>query len=282
MRLRLPRAPPPERLPLRRQNTALRFGGRTPNLHACGGRVKVAAPHATNYRNTGGLMNYDCTTPEDVLRTIKDHKIPMIDLRYTDLPGRWQHFSVPPSALDLESFEGGVGFEGSSIRWFQDIQESDMLVIPDPASAFLDPFTQIPTLVLICNVRDPVTGQSYTRDPRYIAQKAQAYLLTTQIGDAANFAVELEHFVFNEASNAQATSYDDHEVGTAKANWSAARRSAPDQHHIPCPKDGYFPVPPVDVLQEVHTQLVATIEKIGIKVGAGHGGVVTIGQGEII
>ena len=226
-------------------------------------------------------MTYDCTMPEDVLRTIKDHKIQMIDLRFTDLPGRWQHFSVPPSALDLESFEGGVRFDGSSIRWFQEIQESEMRVIPDPASAFLDPFTEIPTLVLICNVRDPVTGQSYTRDPRYIAQKAEAYLLTTQIGNAADFTIELEHLVFNGARNAQSTSYDDHEVGTAKANCSAARRGAPGQDHILRPKDRYFPVPPDDVLQEVRTQLVATIEKIGIKVGARHDGVMTIGQGEI-
>ena len=179
-------------------------------------------------------MTYDCTMPEDVLRTIKDHKIQMIDLRFTDLPGRWQHFSVPPSALDLESFEGGVRFDGSSIRWFQEIQESEMRVIPDPASAFLDPFTEIPTLVLICNVRDPVTGQSYTRDPRYIAQKAEAYLLTTQIGNAADFAIELEHLVFNGARNAQSTSYDDHEVGRAKANCSAARRGAAQARTISC------------------------------------------------
>jgi glutamine synthetase len=225
-------------------------------------------------------MTYDCTTSENVLRAIKDHKIQMIDLRYTDLPGQWQHFSVPPSALDLESFEGGVRFDGSSVHWFREIQEGDVHVIPDPASAFLDPFTEIPTLVLICNNRDLVTGQSYTRDPRYIAQKAEAYLLKTQIGNAANFAIELEHFVSNGARNAQSTSYDDHEVSTAEASCSAARYGTPGQDHIPCSNDRYFPVPPVDVLQEVRTQLVATIEKIGIKVGARHDGFVTIGQDE--
>src|SRR5262245_14835958 len=141
-------------------------------------------------------MPYDLKTPEDVLRTIKDDKIAMVDLRFTDVPGLWQHFSVPPSALDLDSFEDGVGFDGSSIRGFQEIQESDMLVIPDPASGFLDPFTEAPTLVLICNIRDPVTGQSYSRDARYIAQKAEAYLQSTRIGDNAYFGTELDQFVF--------------------------------------------------------------------------------------
>src|SRR4029453_15862375 len=130
-------------------------------------------------------MFYNCTTAEDVLRTVSDRSIEMIDLRFTDLPGLWQHFSVPPSALDLESFVEGVGFDGSSIRGFQEIQESDMLVIPDPATAFADPFAEAPTLVLICNIRDPVTGQSYSRDVRYIAQKAEIYLRRTGIANMA-------------------------------------------------------------------------------------------------
>jgi glutamine synthetase len=107
-------------------------------------------------------MSYKLTTPEDVLKVIKDDKIAMVDLRFTDLPGPWQHFSVPPSALDLDSFEDGVGFDGSSIRGFQETQKSDMLVIPDPASAFLDPFTEMPTLVLICTIRDPVVAGRQT------------------------------------------------------------------------------------------------------------------------
>jgi len=156
-----------------------------------------------------------------------------------------------------------------------------MRAIPDPVSAFLDPFIEIPTLVMICNVRDPVTGQRYSRDPRYIAQKAEAYLLATEIGNAANFAIELEHFVFNGARNAQSASSDDHEGGTANANCSAARRGAAGQDHILCPTDHYFPVPPVDALQEVRAQLVATIEKIGIRIRARDDGVVTIGQSEI-
>ena len=136
-------------------------------------------------------MAYDCKTPEDVLKVIKDDKIEMIDLRFTDLPGLWQHFSVPPRALDANSFSDGVGFDGSSIRGFQEIQESDMLVLPDPTTAFVDAFAEAPTLVLICGISDPVTGQPYNRDPRYIAQKAEAYLKSTGTGDAAYFGPEL-------------------------------------------------------------------------------------------
>jgi len=226
-------------------------------------------------------MTYHCTTPEDVLKAIKDDKIAMVDLRFTDLPGLWQHFSVPPSALDGDSFEDGVGFDGSSIRGFQEIQESDMLVIPDPTSAFLDPFTEAATLVLICNIRDPVTGQSYSRDARHIAQKAEAYLKQTRIGDVAYFGPELEHFVFNEVRYDQSTNYGYYEIDAVEANWSAARRQGPGQGHILRPKEGYFPVPPADVLQDARTEMVSTLEALGIPVEAHHHEVATGGQGEI-
>src|SRR5262249_46844716 len=117
-------------------------------------------------------MFLDCAKADDVLRAIKDKNVQMIDVRFTDLPGTWQHFSVPPSAVDADALADGIGFDGSSIRGFQEIQESDMLVVPDPGTAFLDPFAEVSTLVLICNIRDPVTGQPYSRDVRYIAQKA--------------------------------------------------------------------------------------------------------------
>ena len=226
-------------------------------------------------------MAYDLKTPEDVLRVIKDNKIEMIDLRFIDLPGLWQHFSVPPSALDRDSFEEGVGFDGSSIRGFQEIQESDMLVIPDPKSAFLDPFTEAPTLVLICTIRDPVTGQSYSRDGRHIAQKAEAYLQASRIGDTAYFGPELEHFLFNEVRYDQSTNYGYYEIDAVEANWSAARREGPGQGHILRPKEGYFPVPPADLLQDVRTEMVRLLEDIGIRVEAHHHEVATGGQGEI-
>src|SRR3954469_25643368 len=136
-------------------------------------------------------MSYDCRNPEDVLRTLIDQKIEMVDLRFTDLPGLWQHFSVPPSALDVDLMAEGLGFDGSSIRGFQEIQESDMLFVPDPTTAFLDPFAEARTLILVGDIRDPVTGQAYSRDVRNIARKAEAYLESTGIGDVSYFGPEL-------------------------------------------------------------------------------------------
>jgi glutamine synthetase len=226
-------------------------------------------------------MSYNCKSAEDILRTINDQKIEMIDLRFTDLPGLWQHFSVPPSAVDLDSFAEGVGFDGSSIRGFQEIQESDMLVIPDPATAFLDPFAEAPTMVLICNIRDPVTGQSYSRDVRYIAQKAENYLKATAIGDTAYFGPELEHFVFNEVRYDQGTNYGFYEISAAEANWDTAKANGAAVGHKLRPKEGYFPVPPADLLQDARTEMVTTLEGIGIPVEAHHHEVATGGQGEI-
>src|SRR4030088_2064505 len=134
-------------------------------------------------------------TAEDLLKTIKDQNVLMIDLRFTDLPGVWQHFSVRPAAMNIDALNEGIGFDGSSIRGFQEIQESDMLVVPDPTTAFVDPFTAVPTLVLICNIKDPVTGQPYSRDARYIAQKAETHLKRTGIADTAYFGPEAEFFV---------------------------------------------------------------------------------------
>lgn len=226
-------------------------------------------------------MSYNCKTVADVLRTIKDDKVEMIDLRFTDLPGLWHHFSVPPSALDPDSFVNGVGFDGSSIRGFQEIQESDMLVIPDPTTAFLDPFTEARTLVLICNIRDPVSGQSYSRDVRYIAQKAESYLGGIGIGDTAYFGPELEHFVFNEVRYDQGTNYGYYEIDAVEANWNAAKKDGPSYGHKLRPKEGYFPVPPADLLQDARTEMVSILERLGIAVEAHHHEVATGGQGEI-
>src|SRR5499425_375158 len=132
-------------------------------------------------------MFLNCATAEDVLNSIKDNSVRMVDLRFADLPGTWQHFSVPPGALNEDAMSEGIGFDGSSIRGFQEIQESDMLVVPDPATAFLDPFTSETTLVMICTIRDPATGQNYNRDPRYVARKAETYLRGTGLGDQSYF-----------------------------------------------------------------------------------------------
>ena len=224
-------------------------------------------------------MPYDCKTPDDVLKIVQDEAIEMIDLRFTDIPGLWQHFSVPPRALNADSFAEGVGFDGSSIRGFQEIQESDMLVNPDPATAFRDPFAEAPTLVLICNISDPVTGQPYSRDPRYIARKAETYLASAGIGDRAYFGPELEHFVFNEVHYDQGVNYGYYEVNANEANWQA--RGGTGLGHKLRPKEGYFPVPPSDALQDVRTAMVTLLERVGVAVEAHHHEVATGGQGEI-
>src|SRR5262245_36033410 len=191
-------------------------------------------------------MFLGCSKADDVLKCVKDKKVLMVDLRFTDLPGTWQHFSVPPSALDADAFEEGIGFDGSSIRGFQEIQESDMLVIPDPATAFLDPFTQVPTLVLICNIRDPVTGQIYSRDARHIAQKAETYLKGTGRADTAYFGPEAEFFVFNEVRYGQGMHYAFYKIDSKEGIWNSGKKEEPNTGHKPRQKEGYFPVPPVD------------------------------------
>jgi glutamine synthetase len=226
-------------------------------------------------------MQHQCKSPEDLLKTIKDEKIEMIDLRFTDIPGLWQHFSVPPRALDENAIVDGVGFDGSSIRGFQEIQESDMLVLPDPSTAFVDPFAEAPTLALICNIRDPVTGESYSRDARYVAQKAETYLTGTGVGDTSYFGPELEHFVFNEVHYDQGTNYGFYEIDAQEANWDAAGGNGPSLGHKLRPKEGYFPVPPADTLQDTRTEMVLVLEKLGIPVEAHHHEVATGGQGEI-
>jgi glutamine synthetase len=218
---------------------------------------------------------------ESLLKTIKDNKVEMIDLRFTDIPGLWQHFSVPPRALDRDAIDDGVGFDGSSIRGFQEIQESDMLVVPDPDTAFLDPFFEVPTLVVICTIRDPVTGDSYSRDARHIAQKAEAFLKGTGVGDTAYFGPELEHFVFDGVRYDQGTNYGFYEIDSHEANWDAGQVNGPSLGHKLRPKEGYFPVPPADTLQDVRTEMVLLLEKLGIQVEAHHHEVATGGQGEI-
>jgi glutamine synthetase len=141
--------------------------------------------------------------PAEVMGLIKDNQVKAVDFRFVDLPGLWQHFTVSVKEFSVDAFEEGLGFDGSSIRGFQEIQESDMLLMPDPATAFLDPFTEAPTLVLLCNVKDPVTGADYTRDPRRIAIKAENYLKSTGIADTAYFGPEAEFFIFDDVRFSQ-------------------------------------------------------------------------------
>jgi glutamine synthetase len=197
--------------------------------------------------------------PSDVLKLAKDQNIRIVDLRFMDLPGMWQHFSVPIGQLSEASFDDGFGFDGSSIRGFQAINESDLLVIPEADTAFIDPFTEIPTLNLICNVFEPITKQRYMRDPRAVAQRAEAYLQFTKIADVAYFGPEAEFFIFDDVRFDQ------------KANCG----------YKPRHKEGYFPVPPNDHFQDLRSEMVINLERCGLTVEAHHHEVATGGQMEI-
>lgn len=226
-------------------------------------------------------MFLNCTDSADVLRSIKDRDVQMVDLRFTDLPGTWQHFSVPPGAIDAAALEDGIGFDGSSVRGFQEIQESDMLVVPDPTTALIDPFSAAPTLALICNIRDPLERQPYSRDARYVAEKAETYLRSTGLADTAYFGPEAEFFVFNEVRYAQGINYSFHEIDSKEGIWNSGAKECPNLGHKPRQKEGYFPVPPVDSMQDLRTEMVLTLEKLGISVETHHHEVATAGQAEI-
>ena len=221
--------------------------------------------------------------PNDVMSLIKEKKVQAIDLRFIDLPGLWQHFSVTSKEFSADVFEEGIGFDGSSIRGFQAIQESDMLLFPDPASAFLDPFTAHPTLVMICNVKDPVTGESYTRDPRYIATKAESYLKSSGLADTAYFGPEPEFFVFDDVRFDQSYNYGFFYLDSEEGFWNAGKQqeSKANLGYKVRYKEGYFPVPPMDTLQDIRTEMCLTMEQVGIDVEVHHHEVATAGQCEI-
>src|SRR5215470_1784014 len=240
-----------------------------------------ATPTRKRHWRGEASMFLNCATTQDVLKSIKDNSVRMVDLRFADLPGTWQHFSVPPSALNEDAISEGIGFDGSSIRGFQEIQESDMLVVPDPTTAFLDPFTTETTLVLICNVRDPVTGQSYSRDPRYVAQKAEDHLKRIGVADVSYFGPEAEFFIFNDVRYGQGMNYAYHEVDSTEGIWNSGEEEGPNLGHKPRQKEGYFPVPPVDSTHDVRSEMALTMESLGIPIEAHHHEVATAGQAEI-
>ncbi len=220
-------------------------------------------------------------TPQEVMARIKNKEIQAVDLRFVDLPGLWQHFTMSTKEFSEDAFEEGVGFDGSSIRGFQEIQESDMLLFPDATTAFDDPFTAAPTLVLICNVKDPVTGESYSRDPRYIAQKAAAYLKSTGIGDTAYFGPEPEFFILDSVRFSQGYDHGFYYVDSKEGFWNSGKEENPNLGYKPRYKEGYFPVPPMDSQQDIRTEMMLTLESIGVDIEVHHHEVGTAGQAEI-
>ncbi|MEK6538192.1 MAG: type I glutamate--ammonia ligase [Nitrospirota bacterium] len=220
-------------------------------------------------------------TPREVLEFAKKNKTVMVDMRFMDFPGLWQHFSIPITALDVSSFEEGLGFDGSSIRGWQAIHHSDMLVIPDPTTAIMDPFTQHPTLSMICNVIDPITREHYSRDPRYIAQKVEQYLKSTKIADTCYFGPEAEFFVFDDIRYDQNEHCGFYYIDSVEGQWNTGREEKPNLGYKPRYKEGYFPVPPMDTMQDLRTEMVLEMQKCGIEIEAQHHEVATAGQNEI-
>ena len=223
------------------------------------------------------------SSPADVFALAKDKGVKIVDLRFMDFPGLWQHFSVPISAIEEEAFETGLGFDGSSIRGWQGIHESDMLVMPDPKTAFIDPFCSIPTMVLFCNILDPITREDYSRDPRNVCRKAAEYLKSTGIADLSYFGPEAEFFIFDDVRYGGAENFAEYRIDSQEAFWNTNKASddEPNLGYKLRHKEGYFPCPPSDTLQDIRSEMVLTMQNCGIQIEAHHHEVATAGQCEI-
>ena len=220
-------------------------------------------------------------SPKEVLDLIKKEEVVSVDLKFMDFPGLWQHFSVPVSQLVIDSFKDGFGFDGSSIRGWRSINESDMLVVPDPATTFIDPFTKYKTISMICDIVDPITRERYTRCPRNVAKKAELYLKSTGIADKAFFGTELEFFIFDDVRFDQNQHEGYYSVDSVEGRWNTGREENPNLGYKPRYKEGYFPVPPTDSLQDIREEMVQILLSCGLEIEAQHHEVATAGQGEI-
>ena len=220
-------------------------------------------------------------SPQSVVAMVRQHQAQIVDFKFVDFPGTWQHFSIPAAALSADMFHEGLGFDGSSIRGWQSIHESDMLVMPDPATAFMDPFTEVPTLSLICNIVDPITQQDYGRDPRGVARRAQAYLQASGLADTAYFGPEAEFYIFDDIRFDQNSHQGYYFIDSKEGRWNSGTAEDPNLGYKPDYKGGYFPVPPHDTLQDVRSEMILTMIDCGVEVEVHHHEVGTAGQGEI-
>ena len=216
--------------------------------------------------------------PEEALELADSVAAKIVDLKFTDLLGSWQHMSRSMTTFDTDDFEEGLGFDGSSIRGWQGISESDMLLMPDASSAILDPFTEAPTLSLICEIVDPITRRPYGKDPRRLAKRAEEYLLSTGIADTAYMGPECEFFVFDEVSYELAPNRSHYSVDSGEGHWNSGR---PGLGYTVREKEGYFPPAPHDTLSDLRTQMVLTLERLGIPCEFHHHEVASGGQCEI-
>src|SRR5436190_15424961 len=220
-------------------------------------------------------------TPKEVLALMREKEVKAVDLRFMDFPGLWQHFTIPADALEDATCEDGRGFDGSSIRGSQGINESDMLVMPVPETAFLDPFCRDATLTMICNIQDPLTKEDYSRDPRNVARKAVNYMKSTGIADIAFFGPELEFFVFDDVRYDQTQYSGYYYLDSIEGAWNTGREEKPNLGYKLRYKEGYFPVPPSDALHDIRTEMMLTMIDCGVPIEAQHHEVATGGQGEI-
>src|SRR5919198_1347020 len=221
-------------------------------------------------------------SPKDVLAYARETGVKIVDFKFVDLPGLWQHFSIPVGELEEDMFTDGLGFDGSSIRGFQKIHESDMLLMPDPKTAIVDPACRVPTLSLICNVAEPGTKKLYSRDPRHVAQKAEQHLVATGIATTSYWGPEAEFFIFNDIRFDQTSHSGYYFIDAEEGIWnSGAQNGKPNLGYRPRTKEGYFPVPPMDKLQDLRSEMVLKMIESGLRVEVQHHEVGTAGQAEI-
>jgi len=248
-------------------------------------RNRLAARAATGTTNSKPASTITEEGVKRVWQLIRQHNIRVVDLKFNDLPGLWQHFSIPVEDLDQSAKKGiwvdGIGFDGSSIRGFQKIQESDMNLFPDPATAVLDPVCEAPTLSLVCDIFDPLTKGAYSRDPRYIAKKAEAYLKKTGIADISYWGPEPEFFIFDDIRFDSTENSSYYYVDSSEGEWNSGRDEKPNLGYKPRFKEGYFPVPPHDVFQNIRSEIMLKARAAGVPVEKHHHEVATAGQAEI-
>jgi glutamine synthetase len=229
---------------------------------------------------------------KDVLGFAADKKAVMVDLKFMDFVGLWQHFTIPIAELTEAVFEEGLGFDGSSIRGWAPIHASDMLVMPDPDTAVMDPFMKDATLSVICNITDPITKEPYSRDPRFIAQKAERYLKQSGVGDTAFYGPEAEFFIFDGVSYDTGPNHGHYKIESREGQWETGaavehnfdgrtHSTRPNLGYKPRYKEGYFPVAPIDSQQDLRTEMCRVMETVGIQVERQHHEVATAGQAEI-
>ncbi|MDF5707676.1 MAG: type I glutamate--ammonia ligase [Nostoc sp. S4] len=221
------------------------------------------------------------TTPQEVLKLIQDQDIQLIDLKFIDTVGTWQHLTLYQNQIDETAFTDGVPFDGSSIRGWKAINESDMTMVLDPNTAWIDPFMEVPTLSIICSIKEPRTGEWYNRCPRVIAQKAIDYLVSTGLGDTAFFGPEAEFFIFETARFAQTANEGYYFLDTKEGAWNSGKDEEPNLAYKPRFKEGYFPVSPTDSLQDIRTEMLLTMAKLGVPIEKHHHEVATGGQCEL-